>query len=677
MTRPFAFAALVTLFQLVTLHLSGVALSLPLLAVAAGLALACQSVGHVLLGWAGHPLRAALPAAFVIGFTVVSVALFGLAAGLGLSPVPGIAGFAMAGVALLLWGGPRLDSERADWADLGWAVAVMAVMTAVALSAIRSPVTLETQGILPIWYDAFLHGLSVQAFAGLEGPPMDPELYGASLIFYHYAPFVPPAALLDVAGINGLTAVAGHLLPLGLLIGALGLYALVVQLAGRAAGVVALALLVIVPDPADYMLLSGWFDMAWLLFGSVGSGYGMGPMFVAAACLHAALGGAEHRRRVLALAVGLALLSILERVQMFMLLAPPLLAVWIWAAGPRWRRGLVIGTALFLLVLTVVLVALPGVRADWLARAKVIEYLEIAVNWSERYATWIAPHLGTGFPARAAQLGLVVLLSLGVFLLAAPVAAAMKLRRAGAEPMDLLPGLTLAMYVFLVLFAPPGFNGDHSEYKHRHMVELYFLFAGFTAAWALRGLPERVSRPLAGAAALAALAVAGLVAGRPIDAPNVAGLPWAGPFHGQPVAKGVPQVAAFLAAEAQPGAVMATDATTAAARLGPMTEVMGLVDLPAYLARGDLKALRSPCHAAVVADRLALLARVAAAPDPTTALGLLAEAGVGYYLALSGLPDWDKAGEKAAFLTDGMAVYITKTPVRDAAFWAMCNRQQE
>ena len=92
---------------------------------------------------------------------------------------------------------------------------------------------------------------------------------------------------------------------------------------------------------------------------------------------------------------------------------------------------------------------------------------------------------------------------------------------------------------------------------------------------------------------------------------------------------------------------------------------------------GVLKALRSPCHAAVVADRLALLGRVAAAPDATTALGLLAEAGVGYYLALSGLPDWDKAGEKAAFLTDGMAVYITKTPVRDAAFWAMCNRQQE
>ncbi|OYU18746.1 MAG: hypothetical protein CFE34_09040, partial [Rhodobacteraceae bacterium PARR1] len=428
---------------------------------------------------------------------------------------------------------------------------------------------------------------------------------------------------------------------------------------------------------ADYLLLSGWFDMAWLLFGSVGSGYGMGPLFVAAALLQAALGGADRRRCVLVLAVGLALLSILERVQMFMLLAPPLLAVWIWAAGQRWRQGLVIGTALFLLVLAVVLVALPGVRADWLAQAKVIEYFEIAVNWSERYATWIAPHIGSGFPARAAQLGLIVVLSLGVFLLAAPVAAWVKLRRIGAEPMDLLPLLTLAMYVFLVLFAPPGGNGDYSEYKHRHMVELYFLFTGFTAAWALRGVSDRLRRPVAGLAAVAALAVAGMVAGRPIDAPNVAGLPWAAPFHGQTMIQGVPQVAAFLATQAKAGEVMATDATTANARISPMTELMALVDLPAYLARGDLKALRSPCHAAVVADRLALLAQVDTAPDTETALALLADAGVGYFVPLSGLPTWDMTGEKAAFLTDGMAVYITQAPARDAAFWAICDRQQK
>ena len=674
MRMKLAFAAVVALFQLVALHLGGAALSPALAGAVTALTLSCLGIGDALLRLAGHPLHAALPAAFVAGFGVVSVTLFALAQTAGLSPLTGVEVFAAAGLIVLL----LPDGERPDGrADLGWTLIIALVVLAVALSAIRAPVVMQTDGVLPIWYDFLLHGISINAFAGLQGLPTDPEMAGATLIPYHYAPFVPPAALIEAAGMTGLTAAAAHLLPLGLLIGAMGLYALVTQLAGRGAAVIALALLVLVPDPADYMLRSGWFDMAWIVFGSPGSGYGMGLCFVAAASLTASLRQHGTWDRALLLGVGLALLSILERVQMFMLLAPPLLAVWIWAAGPRWRRGLVIGTALFLLVLTVVLVALPGVRADWLARAKVIEYLEIAVNWSERYATWIAPHIGTGFPARAAQLGLVVLLSLGVFLLAAPVAAAMKLRRAGAEPMDLLPGLTLAMYVFLVLFAPPGFNGDHSEYKHRHMVELYFLFAGFTAAWALRGLPKRVSRPLAGAAALAALAVAGLVAGRPIDAPNVAGLPWAGPFHGQPVAKGVPQVTAFLAAEAKPGAVMATDATTAAARLGPMTEVMGLVDLPAYLARGDLKALRSPCHAAVVADRLALLGRVAAAPDATTALGLLAEAGVGYYLALSGLPDWDKAGEKAAFLTDGMAVYITKTPVRDAAFWAMCNRQQE
>jgi hypothetical protein len=642
--------------------------------VAAGLALACQSVGHVLLRLAGTPLRADLPSAFVAGFALVSVALFGLAVTIGLSPVLGIAGFAVAGGALALWLGAGPNPARDDWADIGWTVVIMVVVVAVALSAIQSPVTLESQGILPIWYDALLHGISVQAFAGMAGRPIDPELAGASLVLYHYAPFVPPAALVEATGISGLTATSGQVLPLGLLIGGLGLYALVVQLAGRAAGVVALALVVIVPDPADYMLLSGWFDMAWLMFGSVGSGYGMGLCFVAAACLTAALGGAAHRRRVLALAVALALLSILERVQMFMLLAPPLLAVWMWAAGPRWRRGLVIGTALFLLVLTVVLVALPEVRAEWLARAKVIEYFEIAVNWSEHYATWVAPYIGTGFPARLAQLGVIVALSLGVFLLAAPVAGWAKLRRVGAEPMDLLPILTLAMYVFLILFAPPGSNGDHSEYKHRHVVELYALTVGLTAAWALRALPDRLTWPLAVRAAVAALAVAGIVAGRPIDAPNVAGLPWAAPFHGQTVPKAVPQVAAFLTSQAKAGEVMATDATTANARLGPMTEVMALVDLPAYLARGDLKARRSPCHAAVVAERLALLSRVDAAPDAATAMTLLADAGISYFLPLSGLPTWDKTGEKAAFLTDGVGVYITNFQARDATFWAICNR---
>lgn len=671
MMRQIAFALIVTLFQLVTLRHAGAGMSLPLVVLAAGLSVACLTVGQMVLRFAGNPLRSDLPAAFVAGFGVVSVALFGLAVTLGLSPVLGIAGFAVAGLAPVLWRGP---AGQGDWADIAVTLGLAGVVVAVAWSAIGSPVTLASQGTLPIWYDALLHGISVQAFVGLDGPPMDPELAGASLIFYHYAPFVPPAAFAQVGGLNGLTATTGLLLPLGLLIGGLGLYALVVQLAGRAAGVVALALVVIVPDPADYMLLSGWFDMAWLMFGSVGSGYGMGLCFVAAACVQAGLGAAANRRRILALAAALALLSILERVQMFMLLAPPLLAVWMWAAGPRWRRGLVIGTALFLLALTVVLVALPAVKAEWLARAKVIEYFEIAVNWSERYATWIAPFIGTGFPARAAQLGVIVALSLGVFLLAAPVAAWAKLRRVGAEPMDLLPLLTLAMYVFLILFAPPGSNGDHSEYKHRPVVELYALAVGFTAAWALRALPERLTRPLAVLAAVVALAVAGMVAGRPIDAPNVAALPWAAPFHGQTVPKAIPQVAAFLSTQAKAGEVMATDATTANARLGPMTEVMALVDLPAYLARGDLKAMRSPCHAAVVAERLALLAKVDAAPDADSALTLLADAGISYYVPFSGLPTWDKTGEKAAFLTDGVGVYITHAQAQDATFRAICIR---
>lgn len=669
MRMKLAFAAVVALFQLVALHLGGAALSPALAGAVTALTLSCLGIGDALLRLAGHPLHAALPAAFVAGFGVVSVTLFALAQTAGLSPLTGVEVFAAAGLIVLL----LPDGERPGGrADLGWTLIMALVVLAVALSAIRAPVVMQTDGVLPIWYDFLLHGISINAFAGLQGLPTDPEMAGATLIPYHYAPFVPPAALIEAAGMTGLTAAAAHLLPLGLLIGAMGLYALVTQLAGRGAAVIALALLVLVPDPADYMLRSGWFDMAWIVFGSPGSGYGMGLCFVAAASLTASLRQHGTWDRALLLGVGLALLSILERVQMFMLMAPPLLALWLWAIAPRLRRPAVIGLAVLAVAIALTFALLPGVRAEWLARAKIIEYFEIAVNWTEGYGTWIAPWIGSGFLARVVQLVLIVTLSLGVFLLTAPLAAALKLRRAGGEVMDLLPLFALGMYVILILFAPPGGNGDFSEYKHRHFVELYWLFAGFTAAWAAQALPGRMVRPLAGATAVAAVLWSGWIAGRPIDAPNVTALPWAKDYFGQPVTKGIPAVAAFILAQARPGDVLAVDAAASQARLGPMNEVMALADVQAYLARGDLKSLRSACHDGVVKERVGLLQRVDAARDADAAMDLLAKAGLRFFVALSGLPRWDPAGARAAFLTDGVAVYILHRVPGEPALQAVC-----
>ena len=331
-----------------------------------------------------------------------------------------------------------------------------------------------------------------------------------------------------------------------------------------------------------------------------------------------------------------------------------------------------IGLALLGLGIVLTLALLPGVRAEWLARAKIIEYFEIAVNWTEGYGTWIAPWIGSGFLARVVQLALIVTLSLGVFLLTAPLAAALKLRRAGGEVMDLLPLFALGMYVILILFAPPGGNGDFSEYKHRHFVELYWLFAGFTAAWAAQALPGRMVRPLAGATAVAAVLWSGWIAGRPIDAPNVTALPWAKDYFGQPVTKGIPAVAAFILAQARPGDVLAVDAAASQARLGPMNEVMALADVQAYLARGDLKSLRSACHDGVVKERVGLLQRVDAARDADAAMDLLAKAGLRFFVALSGLPRWDPAGARAAFLTDGVAVYILHRVPGEPALQAVC-----
>ncbi|CUX63230.1 MULTISPECIES: hypothetical protein [Agrobacterium] len=670
MSISMGFSVAVALFQLTALYLGGADVTLSLAGVVMAFSLGVMATGDAVLRWVDMPIKAHLPAAFVIGYGIVSVTLFVLSRSIGLSPLTGILLLAVPALpALVLF---ARTNTLEDLTDLGWLVVIAACIGAIALSAICSPIAIQTRGILTSWYDFFLHGISIQAFASFQDRPSDPEMVGATLVAYHYAPFLPPAAIVEATRISGLMAATANLLPLGLLVGALGLYALVTQLADRSAAIIALALLVVVPDPADYMLRSGWFDVAWLLFGSPGSGYGMGLCFIAASCLAAALSGVEHRCRILLLCAGLALIAILERVQMFMLLAPPLFAVWLWAVTPRRHQQIALAVAVIALALPAILMLLPDLRAEWLAWARVLEYMDLAVTWSEHYGQWVAPWIGTDFAGRAAQLVLIVALSLGVFLLAAPVAAFGKLRRVGAEPMDLLPPITLSIYVLLILFAPPGGNGDSSEYKHRHFVELYWLFVGFTAAWLTKALPPRSVRPLAGLSAIAAGMVCGLLTGRPIDAPNVVAMPWARAFHSQQVTKGIPEAAIFLAAGAKPSDVLAADAATSQERIGPLSELMGLVDVQAYLARGDLKALRSNCHAAAVADRLSLLKRVDAAKNADVALGLLSEAGIRYFLPLSGLPRWDAAGAQAAFLTGAVAVYIVPTSDKAALVETVC-----
>lgn len=666
-----AFSALAALFQVAALSIGGATLTVPLLAAIAMLSIACTFGGATMLALADRPLVARLPAAFVAGYGLVSISMFALAALSGLSPLISVAGFTIAGVVGAFVFGR--DRPSAGWTDTALAALIALAVLALSVSTMGSVVALDKTGVFPMWVDAYLHAISIYGFTAMNAIPTDPELFGATVVPYHYGSFLPPAALIEASGLDGLTVVAAHQVPLGLFVGALGLYVLVGQVAGRAAAMIALSLLVLLPDPSTYMLRSGWFDVVWLLYTSPGAGYGIGLCFLSAACLHAGIGGGRSGGRLVALAVALALLAVFLRVQMFMLLAPPLLAVWLWATFPRARRSLGIASTLGVLAIFAALALFPSLRALWIEQSHISEYLQLSMRLTVHYKEWIAPLIGKGAASGLVKLGLVIVLSLGVLLLVAPVLATAKVRKLGADPIDLLPAFALATYVLLILFAPAGSNGSATEYKHRHFIELYWLFAGFSAIWASSLFAARQITAAAFVTTIAAMGLAFAVSGRPIDAPDTAAMPWSKAFFNAPATKGVRAAAAFVSQQMKPGDVFAAETKASAINIGAINEFMARVDIPAYVARADLKSLRSPCHASAVADRLGVLGRIEDATDIASALGLLRQAGPAFYVRLSGFPRWDPTGSYAAFSDQGIAVYETGAPVRDRAFWSICD----
>lgn len=118
---------------------------------------------------------------------------------------------------------------------------------------------------------------------------------------------------------------------------------LATELVGRAAAILAVSLLALAPDPSTLLTRSGLFDMTWLVFTAPGSGYAIGLALLATGMLRAWL-RAGHVG-MLAVAAASILIMILERVHLFMLAAPALLAVGLLGSG-AWGRRLVTAGAM-------------------------------------------------------------------------------------------------------------------------------------------------------------------------------------------------------------------------------------------------------------------------------------------------------------------------------------------
>jgi hypothetical protein len=626
--------------------------------------------GEVLLALFGmRSLSAPLAAAFVIGGALSSIAAL----------VPTLLWQWPADMAFLLWSaiviaagglvGQRFDAagstiERDVVATASFALFVgffaRHQMTAL-------PTLLQTS-VLPAWVDYFIHGNTIVSF----GDPAvarsgDIMLSGAPRIAYHYAPFILPAALSQISSLCGLGLATAILLPLGLLIGMVGLYGLAREWASFRIAILAVSLVASLPDASTYFFKNGFFGFQWLIFTAPGSAYAIGLAAIAYACLIRWF--SDRRFGTLALAALLTLMLIPVRVHMFFLAAPAFAsAVMLDLLAPRWRAPVVIIIALIATALTLLLV--QGIAFDSYGTqfALPFAYIQDVLSFGpEPYARTIIDVIVQRWGKAAAALPAALILlftTLGLWAAAFPLVFSclgLKSKRAAA---DVVPVLLCCTYVLLIFWAPVAQNGSLDEYKHRHFPLLYAIIVLWTllrlvrlaqeGAWLSKANAVRAG--VSGAAALAAT----LVAERNIDpAKPRDSLRWAATYYDVGLDPGVASAATFIRNHGQHGDIIAVDVMAAHETFFSLaTELSSMADMPIYVARADMEMRRGGKVARTVEARLADIKAVETSSDIADAFGILRTHAIRWYVVVTpALPHWDESGGGARYHSGLVYVY--------------------
>jgi hypothetical protein len=626
--------------------------------------------GEVLLALFGvRSLSAPLAAAFVIGSALSSIATM----------VPTLLWQWPAGMAFLLWsaivivagGLVRLRFDAAGSAiarDVAATASFALFVCFFARHQITALPTLLQTAVLPSWVDYFIHGNTIDSFGDPAAAGSgDIMLSGAPRVFYHYAPFILPAALSQISSLCGLGLATAILLPLGLLIGMMGLYGVAREWASFRVTVLAVPLVAALPDASTYFFKNGFFGFQWVIFTTPGSAYAIGLAGIAYACLIRWFSGRLFG--TLALAALLTLMLILVRVHMFFLAAPAFAgAVVLDLLAPRWRAPVVIMIALIATALTLLLV--QGIAFDSYATqfARPFTYILYVLGLGpEPYVRTIIDVIVQRWGKAAAALPAALILlftTLGLWAAAFPLVFSclgLKSKRAAA---DVVPVLLCCTYVLLIFWAPVARNGLLDEYKHRHFPLLYAIIALWTVLRLFRLAQEgtwlsKANAARAGASGAAALA-AMLVAERNIDpAKPLDSLRWAAAYYDVRLDPGVAQAATFIRNHGQRGDIIAVDVSAAHETFFSLaTELSSMADMPIYVARTDMEMRRGGKVAGTVEARLADIKAVETSSDIADAFGILRAHAIRWYVVVRpALPHWDESGGSSRYHSGLVYVY--------------------
>ena len=165
-----------------------------------------------------------------------------------------------------------------------------------------------------------------------------------------------PAAAAGVISLPPWGVAASLLLPYGILLMSLAVYAFARVRLGAAAATIAPAALLLVPDASTYGMRNGFFGFHWLLFTAPGSGYGLSAAFTALTLM--VIWRSHHRSACLWLGICVTAAAFEFRAQIFLLLAPALAASLLCETAfvRRHARAVTLAVALAAITVTICLV---------------------------------------------------------------------------------------------------------------------------------------------------------------------------------------------------------------------------------------------------------------------------------------------------------------------------------
>lgn len=661
---------LVTIFGMTSMWLAGVPLNLAAAAVFFGFALLSLWLGQIcFISICKLDIKlGAVSGCFALGAVLLSVCLSILVAIFSIPLWVSAGACAAVTISLWFWLKPReLESNVGEEVALTLFSVVLLLLLA---SPIASPVILQQTGILPIWVDYYIHGATIYNFSSSFLLGQDMTIAGASRMFYHYGPFMLSALIQSATSISGLTASTSVLLPIGILIAMFGGVSLALSLGGLPLAFLSFLALIAVPGPETFGVKSGWFDFNWLLIASPGSGYAIGLGCVLLMLAHNVANSTQPKSQywkiLVLIFVGAAAL-ILTRVHIFLLITP-VLAAYIWLTWSSFMRRIAfIMACAGVIIIIAIFTFSESATSVWLDISQPHIYFSNVMNFSQYYGD-LKASLGTNNFGLLLAFDLLITIgsTFGYWTILLPLLFGLTLWRRRLEHFDLVLPLLLITYIFLILFTPAGGNGDVTEYKHRHFVLIYILSTIIATHLFLRLIPNLSNnRGLTVAAAIGSLGCGLFMSGRMIDKPDLKVMPWADTFHNASITKNVPRAADYLSSHSNFGDLFALSTKHARNSFGPLTEIISLSGVPAYLGRTPIHSARSECMAATISLRLTILKNIEESKNWSEAREILRLHGIRWYLTFSNeAPLWsDGPGAKVLSLP-GISIYDSEAAIQ-------------